>query len=115
MADAYVPSGYWSVDVPSVQVRARNHARPGKGEMLLDLSASSSSSSSSGGTYVFVLCVYDRRSFIALHSFYLTNRPLPQATATTARNNAVAAAAAASGSSTPARPSSCLPRTRTRR
>lgn len=51
-AAAYVPSGYWTVDLPSVQVRARNHARPGKGEVLLDLS---SSSSSADGTCVYAL------------------------------------------------------------
>ena len=75
MADAYVPSGYWSVDVPSVQVRARNHARPGKGEVLLDLSASSSSSSSSGGTYVFVVCV--RSTAFYCIAFILSNQSPP--------------------------------------
>lgn len=38
----YVPEGYWSVDVRSVEVRTRDHARPGKGEVLVDVSSPSS-------------------------------------------------------------------------
>lgn len=39
--------GYWTVTVHSVQVRTRDHVRPGHGEVLVDTSSSPFSSSSS--------------------------------------------------------------------